>query len=196
MILSQSAPVLADLFTGGTLRQTRARQAMLIVGGILALVLASTIRIPFWPVPVTLQTLAVLSIGAAYGPRLGLATVGLWLALGALGVPVFSGDAAGVSYFMGTTGGYLLGFAMAAAFLGQTARAGWDRSPWKMALAMLIGNAIIYVPGVLWLGQVVGWEKPVLEWGLTNFLISDAVKLAIAAMVFPALWRWVGRARA
>ena len=86
----------------------RAKQAGLVVAGIVALVLASNIRVPMWPVPVTMQTFAVLTIGAAYGTRLGLATLAGWLALGAAGVAVFSGENAGLAYFAGPTGGYLL----------------------------------------------------------------------------------------
>ena len=97
---------------------------------------------------------------------------------------------------MGGTGGYLVGYALAALALGWFARQGWDRSMLKMAGAMLIGNAIIYVPGLLWLGQLYGWDKPILEWGLTPFLLGDALKLALAALLVPAIWKAVGNARA
>jgi biotin transport system substrate-specific component len=176
-----------------------AKRLALVALGVAALTVAAKIRVPFWPVPLTLQTFAVLSIGAAYGMRLGLATVLAWLAIGALGFDVFTGSSAeknGLSYMLGGTGGYLVGFALAAAFLGSAARRGWDRSHGRMALAMLIGNAIIYVPGLLWLGAVMGWDKPILAWGLTPFLLGDAVKLALAALLFPLAWKAVGAARA
>jgi biotin transport system substrate-specific component len=122
-----------------------------------------------------------------------------YLALGATGVDVFAGsgaEASGLAYMMGGTGGYLVGYALAAAALGWAARRGWDRSHGRMALAMLIGNAIIYVPGLLWLGQLYGWDQPILAWGLWPFLIGDALKLALAALLFPLAWRAVGAARA
>ncbi|NRB05818.1 MAG: biotin transporter BioY, partial [Rhodobacteraceae bacterium] len=79
--------------------------------------------------------------------------------------------------------------------LGALARRGWDRSFVWMAVAMLIGNVLIYVPGLLWLGQLYGWDKPILEWGLTPFLVGDAIKLALAALILPAAWKLVGKAR-
>lgn len=176
-----------------------AKRAALVALGVAAVAVAAKIKIPMWPVPVTMSTFAVLSIGAAYGPRLGLATVLAYLALGATGVDVFAGsgaEASGLAYMMGGTGGYLLGYALAAAALGWAARRGWDRSHGRMALAMLIGNAIIYVPGLLWLGQLYGWDQPILAWGLWPFLIGDALKLALAALLFPLAWRAVGAARA
>jgi biotin transport system substrate-specific component len=175
-----------------------AKRVALVAFGVAALAIAAKVKVPFWPVPITLQTLAVLSIGAAYGLRLGMATILAWLAIGALGANVFTGsgaDVSGLAYMMGGTGGYLLGFVMAAAFLGWAARRGWDRSHASMAGAMLIGNAIIYIPGLLWLGQLYGFDKPILDWGLYPFLAGDAVKLALAALFFPLAWRAVGDAR-
>jgi biotin transport system substrate-specific component len=84
---------------------------------------------------------------------------------------------------------------MATVLLGALARRGWDRSVLWMAVAMLAGNIILYVPGLLWLGQIYGWDKPILEWGLTPFVIGDLMKLALAAMILPAAWKLVGRAR-
>jgi len=169
--------------------------------GIAALVIAAKVRVPFWPVPVTMQTFVVLTVGAAYGMRLGVATVFGYLLVGALGFDVFTSSSAesnGLAYMMGGTGGYLLGFLLAAGTLGALARRGWDRSVGQMAAAMLIGNAIIYVPGVLWLGHLYaetkGWAT-VLDWGLWPFLAGDALKLALAALLLPAVWRMVGSAR-
>ena len=96
---------------------------------------------------------------------------------------------------MGGTGGYLVGYVLATLALGMAARAGWDRSVGKMALAMLIGNALIYIPGLIWLGQLYGWDQPILAWGLTPFLIGDALKLALAAVLVPGLWKLIGNAR-
>lgn len=190
--------VLAEALAPATGAALWAKRAALVALGVAALAVAAKVKVPFWPVPITLQTFAVLSIGAAYGLRLGVTTVLAYLALGALGADVFTGSSAGASglaYMLGGTGGYLLGFALAAAFLGWAARRGWDRSHGRMALAMLIGNAIVYVPGLLWLGQLHGWDQPILAWGLYPFLAGDAVKLALAALLFPLAWRAVGDAR-
>lgn len=176
----------------------RLKQAAMVVLGIVVLAIAAKIKIPMWPVPITMGTLAVLSIGAAYGARLGLATIFGYMLVGALGFDVFAGSSAdklGLTYMMGGTGGYLVGYVLATVALGALAQRGWDRSFGWMALAMLIGNVLIYVPGLAWLGQLYGWDKPILEWGLTPFLVGDAIKLAVAAMVLPALWALVGKAR-
>ncbi len=94
---------------------------------------------------------------------------------------------------MGGTGGYLVGFVLAAALCGALAERGWDRTIPKCALVMLLANALIYVPGLLWLGSLYGWDKPILEWGLVPFLLGDAVKIALAAATLPLIWRFVGR---
>ncbi|MEM9050342.1 MAG: biotin transporter BioY [Pseudomonadota bacterium] len=176
------------------------RRVGLIALGTLTLALAAKLSLPMWPspVPITLGTFAVLSIGAAYGPGLGLATVATYMLVGALGFDVFAGTGGaqnGIAYMLGATGGYLLGYVLATLALGVAARAGWDRNVWRMALAMLVGNLLIYVPGVLWLHQMTtGWTQT-LEWGLTPYLIGDALKLALAALLFPSLWVLVRRLR-
>ena len=170
------------------------RNLILAIVGSLALWVSAKISIPFWPVPLTMQTLVVLVIGMAFGARLGAATVLLYLAEGAVGLPVFSGTpekGLGLAYMMSTTGGYLVGFVLAAGAVGFLAERGWDRSPLKTALAMVLGNVLIYVTGLLWLGTIVGWDKPVLAWGLTPFLAGDAVKIAVAAVLMPLVWRLV-----
>jgi biotin transport system substrate-specific component len=176
-----------------------AKRVALVALGVAALAVAAKIKVPFWPVPITMQTFVVLSIGAAYGARLGVATLAAYLAIGALGFDVFTGSSAeanGIAYMMGGTGGYLAGFVLAAAFLGCAARRGWDRSHGRMALAMLAGSVLIYAPGLAWLGWLYGFDKPILEWGLYPFLAGDALKLALAALVFPLAWKAVGDARA
>ena len=187
------------------------RRAVLLVLGVIALAVSAKISVPVWPspVPITLGTFAVLTIGAAYGPRLGLATMLGWLFLGAVGFDVFqnsSSGATGLAYMMGATGGYLVGYLLATAFLGWAARRGWDRSVPGMAGALLVGNALIYVPGLLWLGYLIAgglfdpakyasvWDQT-LAWGLTPFLIGDAIKLALAALTVPGGWTIVGSAR-
>lgn len=190
--------VLADILGPQSGAALRVKQAVLVVLGIALLAIAAKIKVPMWPVPITMGTFAVLSIGAAYGARLGLVTIFGYMIIGALGFDVFAGSSAekfGLTYMMGGTGGYLVGYVLATLALGALAQRGWDRSVMWMALAMLIGTVLIYVPGLLWLGQLYGWDKPILAWGLTPFLIGDAIKLVLAAMLLPALWKLVGNAR-
>lgn len=198
MTATLSRPVLTQAFgpqSGATLRL---KQIVLVCVGILALAVAAKIKVPMWPVPITMGTFAVLSIGAVYGARLGLVTILVYMLLGALGLDVFAGssaEAAGLTYMMGGTGGYLVGYVLATVTLGALAARGWDRSFGMMALALLIGNALIYLPGLAWLGHLYGWDKPILQWGLTPFLIGDAIKLTLAALLLPALWKVVGSTR-
>lgn len=198
MALALNDKVLTEAFGPSEGTALRIKQVTMVVLGIAALAIAAKIKIPMWPVPITMGTFAVLTIGAAYGPRLGMATILGYMIVGALGFDVFassSAEAYGLTYMMGGTGGYLLGYVLATLALGWAARAGWDRSILWMALAMLIGNALIYIPGLLWLGQLYGWDKPILEWGLTPFLIGDALKLGLAALLLPGLWKLLGDAR-
>ena len=190
--------VLSDVLGADEGLALRVKQVVLVLAGIVVLAVAAKIKVPMWPVPITMGTFAVLTIGAAYGARLGLATILGYMLVGALGMDVFAGssaDASGLTYMMGGTGGYLVGYVLATCALGALAQRGWDRSVVWMALAMGIGTVLIYVPGLLWLGQLYGWDKPILAWGLTPFLIGDALKLALAALVLPGVWALVGRAR-
>ena len=208
---SPSSPVLQETLWPAAGAALWMKRAVLVVLGIAALALAAKAAVPVWPspVPITLGTFAVLTIGAAYGPRLGLATVLGYLLVGALGFDVFAGSSAeknGVAYMLGGTGGYLVGYLLATLALGYAARKGWDRSAPSMALAMLIGNVLIYVPGLAWLHHLVAgglfdaaaysspWQQT-LAWGLTPYLIGDALKLALAALLVPGLWKLVGSAR-
>jgi biotin transport system substrate-specific component len=183
--------------TSGT--ALRLKQGALVVAGILLMTICAKIKVPMYPVAIGMGTFAVLAIGAAYGPRLGLATILGYMLVGALGFDVFQSSTAelsGFAYMTGSTGGYLVGYVLAVLALGWFARRGWDRTVGSMAVAMLVANLLIYVPGVLWLGELYGWDKPILAWGLWPFLVGDALKLALAAMLVPGLWRLVGDARA
>lgn len=164
--------------------------------GSLILWASAKISVPFWPVPMTLQTGAVALLAAAYGWRLGLATVVLYLLEGAVGMPVFEGTPAkgiGLAYMVGTTGGYLIGFAVAAAVVGWLVEQGFGRNPIKLFGAMVLGDAFVFALGLLWLGTVVGWDKPVLEWGLYPFVLGDLLKLALAAALVSTGARLVRR---
>lgn len=172
------------------------RGVVLAVVGTVLLTLSSKIQVPFFPVPMTMTTFVVLGLGMAYGWRLGGATLLLYMAEGAMGLPVFAGTpekGIGLAYMLGGTGGYLLGYVFAAMATGYLAEKGWDRTMLGTALAMLIGNAIIYVPGLLYLGALYGWDKPIIEWGFTPFVLGDAIKLSLAAMAMPLAWKFVGK---
>ncbi len=200
MAFALNDKVLIDTFADNTGAVRRAKQAIMVVLGVAVLALTAKMQffIPGNPVPVTLTTFAVLTIGAGYGARLGALTVAGYLALGLMGMDVFAGSSAenaGLVYMMGGTGGYLVGYMLAALALGVAARKGWDRNVVTMSLAMVVGSAIVYVPGLLWLHQFgSGWEQT-LAWGITPFLIGDALKTALAALVVPALWKLIGNAR-
>lgn len=169
-----------------------ARAVTLAILGSALIALSAQIRVPLEPVPVTMQTFAVLVVAMAYGLRLGVATVALYLAEGALGLPVFAGGAGGIAVLFGPTGGYLAGFVVAAAIVGALADRGFGRGFASTAFAMLLGNVAIYGPGLAVLGALIGYDKAVAV-GLAPFVLGDALKLALAACVMPAAWRLVGR---
>jgi biotin transport system substrate-specific component len=164
------------------------------IAGSIALTISAKISILTIPVPFTMQTLVVLLLGFAYGPTLAGATVGLYLLQGAFGLPVFQGTpekGLGLAYMMGPTGGYLAGFFVAAVVCGKLAQKGWDKRFSTMALGMILGNAIIYAFGLAWLGSLIGWDKPVLQYGMTPFLVGDLIKIAIAVALVPMIWKRV-----
>ena len=164
--------------------------ALVLVGvGILAV--SARIQVPFYPVPVTMQTLAVMVIAMAYGSKLGTATLFSYLLAGFLGAPVFAGGA-GFAYMAGPTGGYLAGFLLAGVVLGALADRGWTRNWQTTAAAMLVGTAIIYLLGVTWLSQLIGFDKAV-AFGLMPFIYGDILKLVIAAAAVPFMWKLVAK---
>lgn len=136
MNLTMNRNVLAKAFGANEGAALRLKQVALVVLGIAVLAAAAKIKVPMWPVPITMGTFAFLTVGAAYGPRLGLVTILGYMIIGALGFDVFAGSSAevfGIEYMMGGTGGYLVGYVLATVALGVLARAGWDRSAPKMA---------------------------------------------------------------
>jgi biotin transport system substrate-specific component len=176
------------------------RRLTLVVVGIFILALFSKIKVPIWPspVPINLATLSVLTIGLTYGPKLGLTTVFGYLIIGTLGFDIFANSSAkvnGMEYMLGSTGGYLFGYLLATIALGFLARAGWDRNVFKIVLALIIGSVLIYIPGIFWLAKLYTWNKPILAWGLTPFLIGDALKILLATLVIPSIWKFIGSAR-
>ena len=182
-----------------------------VVGSALVAGLAQlSFRLPFTPVPVTGQTLGVLLVGAAYGPELGAATLGLYLVWGLVGLPVFAPNTDGshatgleVLRTASLTGGYLWGFVVAAGLVGWLSRRGWDRSVRSSIGAMLLGSITIYAIGVPWLYHALPPTiagKPVtmqtaLAYGLYPFIIGDTLKLLAAAGLLPLAWRVLERLR-
>ena len=185
--------VLAQALIGS---ETLLWKLALVLGGSALIAISAQISVPMIPVPMTLQTLAVLLVGLTFGSRLGAIALIAYLAEGAMGLPVFAGGKFGIATLMGPTGGYLFGFVAAAFLTGWLAERGWDRSVLRTALAMAIGNVVIYLPGLIQLQLVTGaeWAK-VWTWGAGPFLIGDAVKLVIAALAVPGVWRLLGKAR-
>lgn len=173
-------------------KNVQLRNLCLVILASAALWISAKIQIPFWPVPMTMQTFAVLTIGMALGWRLGTIAVLFYFVQGALGLPVFSGTpekGIGIAYISGPTGGYLIGFIIAVGVVGWLAEKGWGRNFFTTVAAFLIGNVVIYIPGLFWLGVVLGRDMPILEFGLYPFLPGDAFKLMLAAVLFPVLWR-------
>ncbi|WP_395685990.1 biotin transporter BioY [Aestuariivirga sp.] len=166
-------------------------KAVILGLGVLLLTLASKVQVPFWPVPMTLQVLAVLMIGATAGARLGGATVLAWLALGAVGVPVFA-TGAGLAYMAGPTGGYLAGFLAASLLVGYLADRGLGRGIGSAVLMLLAGLAAIYALGLGWLGSLIGFEKAVAV-GLMPFIPAEVLKLALGTAVLTAAWKQAKR---
>jgi biotin transport system substrate-specific component len=174
----------------------RARHVALILAGTILIALAAQISIPVpgSPVPITGQTFGVLLSAGALGFKRGIAATVLYVLLGAVGLPVFAGGAHGTSIVFGATGGYLIGFVIAAAVIGRLAELGWDRNLIGAIGAMLIGSALIYAVGLPWLAVVAGLDVPTtLSEGLLPYIPGDLLKVALAAAAFPVAWWVVGR---
>lgn len=159
--------------------------------GVVILTLASKVQVPFWPVPMTLQTLAVLMIAATSGLRLGAGTVLAWLGLGALGAPVFA-TGAGLAYMAGPTGGYLAGFLLAAVIVGHLADKGHGRSTVSALGVLLLGLVAIYALGLGWLAMMIGAQKAIAA-GFLPFVPAEVLKLALGATILTAAWKQATR---
>ncbi|HSA81424.1 MAG TPA: biotin transporter BioY [Geminicoccaceae bacterium] len=184
-------PTLADALWSPAAGSNAVRAIALAVAGSILLTISAKIQVPFWPVPMTMQTFVVLVLGVAYGWRLAGATVLLYLGEGALGLPVFAGGG-GLAYMAGPTGGYLIGFLLAAVAVGWLAERGWARSVPSTLAAMLVGTAIIFACGIAWLGALIGLPQAIGA-GLVPFLLSEAVKVALATALVPFAWRLLQR---
>ena len=155
-----------------------------------------SVRIGFTPVPITGQTFAVLLVGAAYGSMLGAATLFAYLVLGVVGVPLYADHKHGWDVFSGATGGYIVGFILAAAVTGALAERGWDKRFSSSIAAMLTGSVIIYACGSIWLHHYlhVSWNTTFVD-GVYPFIPGDLVKLYLAAAALPGAWSLVRRLR-
>ena len=155
------------------------RYVFLALIGSILLAVSSKIKIPFYPVPMTMQTLVVLMIGIVFGWKLGLATVSLYLFEGIIGLPVFSGTpekGLGLVYFTGPTMGYLLGFLVAVYISGKF---NYDSNIIKNFLKLLLATSFIYILGMTWLGNLIGWDKPIFQLGAQPFLLAELFKILI-----------------
>ena len=185
------------------LQGTLAPSVVLAVAGSLVVAGAAQVTVPFWPVPMTLQSMAVLLVGGAYGVRLGFATLVLYALEGALGLPFFASGKSGIFddkldyLFPASSMGYVVGFILAAALVGYLVQSGWINSLLRTVAATLIGAAALYVPGLIWLAiwaaHTQGLDAATavqksFAWGLYPFIVGDAVKAVIAGLGLSAVW--------
>jgi len=176
--------------------RTIAMDIVLVVAGAALVTVLAQVAIPLWPVPITGQTLAVLLVAATLGMRLGVASQGLYVVIGAIGLPFYAGGEGGWTAATGSTAGYLVGFVIAAAVVGALAERGQDRSVLTALPAVLFGTAVIYAAGATWLAHSLDISATkAIELGVTPFLLGDAVKVAIIGLGLPAAWRLVGDRR-
>jgi biotin transport system substrate-specific component len=189
-------PSIAPRVLADTIAGTRVRDALLVVGGAILVGLSAQVSVllPFTPVPFTMQTFAVLLVGAGLGWQRALPSMLLYLAAGSVGVPWFAGGSSG---FGGASFGYIVGFILAAAVVGRLAEARADRKPLSTFATMVLGSGIIYAVGVPWLAVYydVGLGRAI-SLGLVPFLVSDLLKAAAAGLLLPGTWWLVGRRKA
>ncbi|AZN98670.1 biotin transporter BioY [Mesorhizobium sp. M9A.F.Ca.ET.002.03.1.2] len=172
-----------------------ATQLLLAIVGTLVLTLSAKTKVVLGPVDISLQTLAIFLIAAAFGMRLGVATLLLYMAEGALGFPVFQSTpekGIGIAYMLGSTGGYLAGFVAMAAIVGWAADRGWDRHPIKLFNAILVAEIVMMALGFAWLALLIGPEKS-WQFGVVPFIVGDLIKVALAASLVPAVWSLLKR---
>jgi biotin transport system substrate-specific component len=186
-------PTLAQSFWPAQSSAHVLRPVALILLGTVALALSAKVQVPFQPVPMTMQTLVVLVMGAIYGARFATFTVAVYLLEGLCGLPVFAGGA-GIAYFLGPTGGFLVGFLAAAAFVGHAAERGFDRTLVASLLVMSLGHILIFGFGFVWLSMLLGPAKAFVV-GVTPFFAATILKTLLAGLIVPALWRLHIRAR-
>lgn len=178
----------SSLFLHLSPTRSRAKEVAIVFAGAAVMALCAQLQVPLEPVPLTLQTLAVMVLSGALGARLGALSQALYLAMGACGLPVFASFKAGPAVLMGPTGGYLLAFIPAALLIGFLAERGWDKSLVKSVLMMVLGSLVIWTMGSLQLSLFVGGLDKAFLAGVLPFLPGDAIKIALASGVLPGLW--------
>ena len=159
------------------------KSILIILLGSIALTISAKIKIPFYPVPMTMQTFVVLFVGISFGYKIGVAIVGLYLLEGIFGLPVFSNSpekGIGLVYFTGPTMGYLIGFLFATFAAGYL---NFNTNVFLIFFKLIISVSIIYILGVLWLGNLIGWDKPVIQYGVTPFLLAELFKIALLTII-------------
>ena len=170
------------------IKQSKAlKNVFIVLMGTILLAISSKIKIPFYPVPMTMQTLVVLFLGIALGWKMGVATIALYLFEGIIGLPVFSSSpekGVGIFYFTGPTMGYLIGFLFTVYFAGSF---NFSRNLFIKFLQLLFSISFIYILGILWLGVLIGWEKPLFQLGVQPFLLAELFKILIVLVSFPQI---------
>ena len=163
------------------------KKLFLAVLGSILLAISAKVKIPFWPVPMTMQTFVVLLLGVAYGWKLGLFTVSLYLLEGIVGLPVFAGTpekGLGLVYFTGPTMGYLIGFLVSVFLAGFLS---FTNNFFKNFIKLIFSVSFIYILGIIWLGTLIGWDKPVFELGAKPFLLAELFKVLILSILVPKI---------
>ena len=170
--------------------QTKIIKSLLVILlGSIILAISSKIKIPFYPVPMTMQTFVVLLIGMCFGYKIGLATIGLYLIEGIAGLPVFSNSperGVGLVYFTGPTMGYLIGF-FSACFLASLIKT--DDNYFIIFIKLILSVSTIYILGVLWLGTLIGWDKPIIQLGVVPFLLAEIFKIALLTILAKKIFK-------
>ena len=165
--------------------------------GTVLLTISAKLKIPFYPIPMTMQTFVVLFLGIALGPKIGLLTLSLYLFEGIFGLPVFAGSpekGIGLTYFMGPTGGYLVGFLVATYVAGSFKyESCFDKFSikifFKNLIKLIFAVSFIYIFGLLWLGSLIGWDKPIFQFGAQPFLLAELFKMLILSIIAGSLYK-------
>lgn len=165
------------------------KNTLLILFGSFLLALSSKVQVPFWPVPMTMQTFVVFLIGMTYGWKLSLITLLVYIIEGGLGFPVFA-TGSGIAYLMGPTAGYIYGMLFASLIIGFLSEKGFSQTYFKSLISLLIGSIIIFVFGVGYLGSIIGFDKAI-NFGLLPFIPSELFKIALAVFLIPSLSKFI-----
>ena len=158
---------------------------LLVLFGTILLAISAKIQLPFWPVPMTMQTFVIFLIGMTYSVRLSFITVSMYLFEGALGLPVFA-SGGGIAYLVGPTSGYLYGMLISSVVISYLANLGFSKTYFKTSMSLLIGSFIIFLFGILYLGSIIGYEKAIIA-GLLPFIPSELFKIALAVSLIPTI---------